>query len=91
MAGIKDGGPAFARSATIFEEGTPYDEGDNGMSLRDYFAAKALAGVMANANPDVANMNHYRATEAKRTPLQQIAVECYAMADAMLAEREKGK
>lgn len=43
MSEIKDGGPAFPFAA---EYGHPAACG--GMSLRDYFAGQALAGLMAN-------------------------------------------
>lgn len=47
-----------------------------GISLRDYFAAKAMQGAIANFGiEDV----HYKV----------IAKRSYEMADAMLAEREK--
>lgn len=45
------------------------------MSLRDYFAAKAMQGAMADMNPNV--MPYLRAKIA------------YEIADAMLAERAK--
>ncbi|MCP5004536.1 MAG: hypothetical protein GY941_11455 [Planctomycetes bacterium] len=46
-----------------------------GMSLRDYFAGQALAGFRAHpANPD--------------TP-KTVAMFCYGIADAMLAEKDK--
>jgi hypothetical protein len=46
------------------------------MSLRDYFAARALAGSLAD--PEVV------AADKRR-----LARFCYQMADAMLAEREQ--
>lgn len=46
-----------------------------GMTLRDYFAAKAMQGLCANDGYN----NHSPAT---------IANEAYGMADAMLAARE---
>ena len=49
-----------------------------GMSLRDYFAGQALAGILAN--PD-----WYRGSER-----QSVATAAYNYADAMLAERERG-
>lgn len=49
-----------------------------GMSLRDYFAAKALAGMLAD--PSV-KLNDGRT--------RNVADLCYEMADAMLAAREK--
>ena len=47
-----------------------------GISARDYFAAAALTGEIASDRV---------ATE------EQLAAFAYKMADAMLAEREKGK
>ena len=44
-----------------------------GMSLRDYFAAKALTGLLANPN----------------SQFGLDAADCYSWADAMLKEREK--
>ena len=63
-----DGGPAFPgeRVDMRFMDRAP------GMSLRDYFAAQALAMF----NPGI--------------PRKIIAETAYALADAMLAERQKG-
>jgi len=47
-----------------------------GMTLRDYFAAKAMQGLLSASNPLVANIGG-------------IAKAAYDMADAMLAERNK--
>jgi hypothetical protein len=47
----------------------------NGMSLRDYFAAAALTGAMANPNTVSTQIS--------------IALAAYLCADAMLAERDK--
>lgn len=66
-----DGGSAFPFAA---EYGHPAACG--GMSLRDYFAAKALAGLLAHASGEDPN----------KAPAM-----AYKLADAMLAEREKGK
>jgi hypothetical protein len=51
-------------------------DGEHGMTLRDYFAAKAMQSM--NARPDYAD-----------TPADAIALDAYALADAMLAERNK--
>ena len=40
---INDGGPAFPVAETI------HVYGHNGMTLRDYFAGQALAGILASA------------------------------------------
>lgn len=51
---IKDGGPAFPCSEERWinpmniNEGTYYPDG---MTLRDYFAAKAMQGIVTHANP----------------------------------------
>lgn len=48
-----------------------------GMTLRDYFAAKALAGYWAESGPDISPDN-----------ADITARQCYQMADAMLKARE---
>ena len=55
-----------------------------GMTLRDYFAAKALTGMLAysHVNPSIGNY-HENCTPAA------VAMDAYALADAMLAERAK--
>jgi hypothetical protein len=63
MSTINDGGPAFPRHA--------YD-GHDGMSLRDWFAGQALAGLLA----------HTGESERNR------AVAAYRYADAMLRARD---
>ena len=62
-----DGGPAFPESG---ERGKA--SGGEGMTLRDYFAAKAMQGMVANPE----NVSRAGASLA------------YRMADAMLAARE---
>jgi len=63
-----DGGFAFPH---------PYDS-PGGMSLRDYFAAAALAGMMANPN----RKNNSSALATMH------ATEAYEIADAMLEARK---
>lgn len=72
---INDGGPAFPIPPV--GTGDPRDGmscGSSGMSLRDWFAGRAL--------PEVDRRSH-GSTEA-------IAMECYQIADALIAAREKG-
>ena len=67
---INDGGPAFPRSAT------DHCHSQEGMTLRDYFAAAALQGNIAH--PEVTGNR------------DDIAMDAYKYADAMLkARREK--
>lgn len=67
MNKINDGGPAFPRGSW-----------DMGMTLRDYFAAKAMQGFIAQ---ELASQPYDWADEVARAS--------YAMADAMLAARDK--
>lgn len=69
----KDGGPAFAAGAYEHNSGG-YLAWQDGMSLRDYFAAKAMQGLMASsANPE---------------SMEAAAKWSYNLADAMLKARE---
>ena len=70
---IDDGGPAFP---TVLH--------DYGMSLRDWFAGQALAGLAANTNGIYVHGE-------KKHDVDAYALAAYAMADAMLAERSKVK
>ncbi|MEN5248475.1 hypothetical protein [Brucella pseudintermedia] len=81
MEEIKTGGAAFP---VTFEGGS--NNGDapffhQGMTLRDYFAGQALAGIYANKGAPV--IATYDSPQGR-------AVICYAMADAMIAAREGG-
>ncbi|WP_207877495.1 hypothetical protein [Pseudomonas sp. 32_A] len=60
--------------------GLHHDADFNGMSLRDYFAAKALAGFAAN--PSMIDSNDSKA-------IAYMADCAYQAADAMLAARVK--
>ena len=66
MSAINDGGPAFPRT------GNEYIQGSEGMTLRDYFAGQALAGL---------------SSAVTRSDAVKWAWE---MADAMIADRQKG-
>jgi len=71
-----DGGPAFPLE---FDYGNGNQERAPGMTLRDYFAAKAMVGLMtmvSGAMQTIDDDNH----------LAQLA---YAQADAMLKEGAK--
>ena len=71
-----DGGPAFP---------VGYDD-DGGMSLRDYFAGQALAGLMSSAEPDQPDQPEtLQAHEDRRL----YAEAAYRVADAMLEAREQ--
>lgn len=55
---------------------TPDSTDSPGMTLRDYFAANALQGAAARGWP-------------KSYSFDEVARDCYMVADAMLAERAK--
>lgn len=73
MAEIKDGGPAFPRDHA--------HDGHNGMTLRDYFAARAMAALLTRV--DVVAGDYV----TNATP-DQGAKDAYRFADAMLRARE---
>lgn len=80
MSNTKEGGPAFPYSA-LCPEGPVVYKDNEGMSLLDWFAGKALEGIMAN--PDVLRIiNKLGGTHADF---------CYNAAEMMLDEREKRK
>lgn len=75
---MNDGGPAFPRPYSC--QNIP---AQRGMSLRDYFAGQALAGMLA------ANGVMEEATKVGDQPQIGLAVVAYNIADAMIAERAK--
>ena len=87
MSEKNNGGPAFPckkivsyQTSLFSSEAIPVYEEVGGMTLRDWFAGQALAGmatlyaVAGGASEDIAKAN---------------ATVSYLMADAMLAERDK--
>jgi hypothetical protein len=69
MSNIDNGGPAFPGQV---DHGAAGIESFVGMTLRDYFAAKAMQGLLASE------------VEAS---INEFAEKAYAMADAMLKAR----
>jgi hypothetical protein len=69
MNNTNTGGPAFP-TAEIFHDEVVYT---GGMTLRDYFAAKAMQGLLAGTKTGIATV---------------LATDSYKMADAMLKARE---
>lgn len=91
MSTISDGGnafPALEKFEQFDDERGRYVEHyapHGGMKLRDYFAAQALIGVLANLSemdPNVRSGPH---------SCERFARDCYRMADAMIAARGEGK
>jgi hypothetical protein len=67
LGALGDGGPAFPCDVDLHQ-------GFRGMSLRDYLAAKAMQGLLANPDVSTDHLNVY-------------ASDAYLMADAMIAAR----
>ena len=74
---INDGGPAFPHFK-FTENGKVEICPQGGMSLRDYFAGQALAGMMAH--DQTSSWQDY-----------EVAGDCYVYADAMIKARGVSK
>ena len=70
---INDGGVAFPSMAAT---------ANPGMSLRDYFAAAAMQGMLASDDSVFANFNEF---------VKHVGETSYRYADAMLKAREEAK
>jgi hypothetical protein len=84
-----DGGPAFPE--TRWDDKTRQEVQWCGMTLRDYFAAKALSGLLSDSTitaPCISNTPEGIEKE-RREFAQEMAKSAYRFADAMLAERDK--
>lgn len=94
MEKINDGGPAFP-----ITEANGANNGMPGMSLRDFFAAKAMTSLIEGYEFE-AREKSVKKTErtgfddnphddSDSTYASQMAEEAYIIADAMLAQRTK--
>jgi hypothetical protein len=90
----KDGGPAFsgAYDEVFFSQIAPHMTGkierrSRGMSLRDYFAAQALMGLLNRRDLEVPCCASCR--QVGDDPGAHYADLAYRYADAMLMERAK--
>lgn len=77
MSDIYEGGPAFP--ASHFD----LAEGEHGMTLRDYFAAKAIAGILAGGPEVIVPMS-----SGPRGKPAELGAAAYDIADAMLKARQ---
>jgi len=73
---IKDGGPAFP----FTQDGFIFKKGNQGISIRDYFAAKAMLGIL-----------QARVDGLHPEDLKNVAEDAYLIADSMLKAREKSE
>lgn len=79
---IDDGGPAFPCKLTMTHRGA---------SLRDYFAAAAMQGIVSSidSEPNYQRLRGHAAALGLSVS-QWIARDAYKQADAMIAAREGG-
>ena len=82
----KDGGPAFPHIVD------PRGERKQGMTLRDYFAAKVIQGMYPAVDDGrCPNQEDRKDIDAWRSKcMMQDAETAYLQADAMIKAREKG-
>jgi len=73
-----DGGLAFPATIEEMIDGETRQEHYPGMTLRDWMAGQALAGIFASCPPN-----------ADWMPADKQAIMAYKYADAMIAERDK--
>jgi hypothetical protein len=79
MTARDDGGPAFPSGLVSIGDGD-HQAFSNGMTLRDWFAGQALAGLAANCTD--AGLSTWLP--------DSIAARAYQYADAVIAERKGG-
>ena len=72
MSNTDTGGPAFPSN-----NDDQYGYLAKGMTLRDYFAAKAMQGMLASADSWI-----------NKDEVEDFATICYALADGMLKARQ---
>ena len=74
MTTRNDGGPAFPRTMWTGSERNAAHRDVPGISMRDYFAAKAMQASLSRGTP---------------VNIEAMAKSAYAYADAMLKQREE--
>lgn len=81
MSETEDGGPAFPTKGpphkVITAHGEHYEDDHHGLSLRDWFAGRAISGVLADTEIDW-----------ETADFSSCARYAYDLADAMLAVRK---
>ena len=96
MSTKNDGGQAFTTSGFATQGGGVY-RGEYDATLRDYFAAKAMQGLLAKHGAYFEDREHSSLCSEKMARdafesallIGEVCVYSYEVADAMLAERAK--
>lgn len=73
-----DGGSAFPSNPPTYDPVIGYQYPNTGMTLRDYFAAKAMLGIL-----------QARVDGLRPEDLSHVAADAYFIADSMIAEKVK--
>jgi hypothetical protein len=86
----EDGGPAFPWSAFMISDTSYQPITQGGMTLRDWLAGQALAGICAGicANPPAEKSDPSFDRAWGRVGISDAAKDAYHLADAMLAARK---
>lgn len=82
--------PAFPLADHYSYDGLLLSEGSQGMTLRDWFAGQALAGLCGNSGGPY-QANSMTGWAIVNCHPGDVAGEAYRLADAMLAQREAGQ
>jgi hypothetical protein len=88
---INDGGPAFpAQPIHHFPDGITMSQNQGGMTLRDYLAGQALAGITSRSVEVYKKLegSGISMSEIENELTQRLSCAAYIYADAMLAARE---
>jgi len=99
---INDGGPAFPVQESMISGSTGEVPASSGMSLRDWFAGQAIVGLIhIGASPirevknssgggfDFPDSPYYFGGNGGCFGEENMAIDAYTIADAMLAARKK--
>ena len=76
----RDGGPAFPYGDSI-------NDGDVGMSLRDWYAGLAMQGALSNRAFCDGGIDLFLVSQCRNSSFDALAQAAYNMADAMIKER----
>lgn len=91
MSTKNEGGPAFPRQLAQVENPERFDvaelQGQSGMTLRDYFAAKAMQAIISTSIPSEGDADFLDGDKIEMS-FQWIPRTAYDFADAMLAARK---
>ena len=87
MSKIETGGPAFPVQTSITSDGSTLTvKGSSGLTLRDYFAAKAMQALLTKQGPY--GEDRLRPYSENVQNVDELAEYAYTQADAMLEARK---